>query len=1256
MANAKLTESQQLALEVSGRDVLVSAAAGSGKTFTLTQRIIKNILEKNADISRILVVTFTRAAASELKSRISSALMDKISENPDNQHLTNQLLMLGSADICTIDSFLLRPVRENFEKLNLPPSMRIAEDSEISVLKKNVMTQVMDSIYDEYGVCSDSKLSDISLSTPLTDLLLLLSSTVKDSSDTIPYLINLHNKLITSPRGTELLNDFSQRLRGDANKDFLLTAEGLVVCDELKKIIDGALNFYHTYIPQISDEDSPAVAYLPTFIDDETDLNSIFGGFEKGYKSLGEQLFSFGKSRLKIIRSENKTPLTEYLQATRKEIVTQISNFAEKYFSFDCETISQTYNKTAELTDVLYTLLSKYDKQLSKEKINLGIYEFSDMPRYMLKLLQNNDGTPTETAKNIAKNYDEIYVDEYQDVNEIQDRIFQLISSDNRFMVGDLKQSIYAFRDAEPTFFTKYRNLYPEYRKYEEDDSVTVGSTIFMSNNFRSDENVIKFSNLVCSPIFRACGTDISYTDNDDLVFSKKQVEGYIPPEIEVHLVGKGAVTSDNNIVLNTEIVQPSLNPNPSSDKKLTEESVIIANKIAELLRFGKKSNGSPIKPSDIAVLVRKKNSIPIITHALKCLNIQYLVASKSELLQSREMNLLVDLCEIIDNPRNDVPLCNILTCETLAEELHFTVGDLIAIKKYAPKDASLYDALCIFADESEKVNTLSKKCKIIVQKLSRLRALSIKFSANKFLRLLSIDDVFSPVASGDAFKFMYDSACKYTKSFWNGLSGFIKYFKDFKENGNVSGEVQKIDDAVNIITVHYSKGLQYNTCFLFDFADEFSKKDMQKSIVYDKNLCLGMEIPYKDPDGINTIKKPSIIHRTVCLDMQNKLHMEEMRILYVAMTRAEERLYISGTISGNTLLSNYLKKFNLYGVSNHAVTSCSTLMAWILGGMKIDGGKSDCYKLFIHQSTNQTPLCTPFGVSEDSQKAARIGEKEIHYANLISSPPSQKREELLLATIPSKVAASKASPTMLDSGIFSYSLENLSITSNGEDNLTSDFERLETEQTVKDKIEILRSSPPEFENLLTSNKKATATDRGTATHLFLQYCDYQNVLENGVENEISRLSELKFISKQSADMLNKNTLSRCLSSEFFKTVMNSNHIRREFQFKIFRPASDFTQDEELSKLFCNRRIFVQGSIDLLFEDSDGSLCICDYKTDRITPEEKQNHELLKKRLCDTYKEQLSQYVYAVEQIFTKKPDKIFILSIPLGEAFQVEI
>lgn len=1239
-AQPRFTPKQQDALNVYGCDVLVSAAAGSGKTFTLTQRIIKNIIEKQADISRILVVTFTRAAASELKTKISSALIDAVAKHPDNSHLRRQLLLLGGADICTIDSFLLRPVKENFEKLGLPATLRLADDAELMPLKSEILSQTLDSFYEKYGVCSDLELADVNFDNSFTDLLFLFS-TLKDSSDVEKYLLDLHSTLITSPEGIERLSQLSERMLENADRDFTQTTEGKVVISRLRRIVEGALSFCNSQYGVLAADELLTKKYLPMLEEDRAYCNLLLSCLDGGFSRIRACLDSFSPSNLGKIEEKNKTAESRYYADMRKSIViSPIRSIREELFSYTPEDISHAYRRTSSVTSVLYELLSQYDKSLMAEKRSRSIAEFSDMPRYMLRLLLDENGNKTEACHRIAESFDEIYIDEYQDVNGIQDEIFRLISRNNRFMVGDIKQSIYAFREAEPTCFAAYRSRFPEY--VEGQETVGDGATVIMSNNFRSTESVIDFSNTVCAPLFFACGDVISYSSDDDLVFSKKCTDGYIPHKVSVNLFSKGDPNEIRELIPNVSVADSS-SDDTIEESSLGEEATFVANEICRLIREEHNLDGSKMRASDISILVRKNRSVPIITRALDAAGIKYTMASKSSLLEGRSMSCLVDLLTVINNPRCDVPLCNVMCCEALDESIRFSMGELVAMRQRSGDGVSLYDSMCEYCVDDALPSPLKTKCSLWRERLEHLRALSTKLSVEKFLRVLAADDTFGTLSKGEEFKILYSTACAYTKNSWNSLESFIRHFKGVIETGSIKGETDKTADAVTITTMHSSKGLQYKACFLFDCARAINFDDLSDAIVYDKELGIAIKLPERlgsdtSPDSISVEKKDNILHKTVAMNMKRRLYQEEMRILYVALTRAEERLYISATLNKKSHFGSFISSLRSYGGSDISIEEQNNMISWVIGTMLLPEHDSSRYTLTLHSIFNNTPLSS-LADHKSSTDSSSIGELEDKLADLILDPPSSDPRELLLSSIPAKAAASKATSTMLDDTVFSNTAD-------------GDMEA-DSEQMLKERIELMMSHEG-FDSLLRENETPTASERGTAMHLFLQYCDYEIAVSQGVEAEIERLVQCGFIDRRTASILNISQLKDFFDSRFFEMLQTAKRIRREFRFRLFRPASDFTEDESLSELVRDRSILIQGSIDLLIENPDGSIYICDYKTDRISGAERAHPELLQKRLYESHRHQLRQYSYAINRIFGKAPERIFILSLPLGEALEM--
>jgi ATP-dependent helicase/nuclease subunit A len=907
----------------------------------------------------------------------------------------------------------------------------------------------------------------------------------------------------------------------------------------------------------------------------------------------------------------------------------------------------------AATSSLLADILQEFDRLYSAEKIRRGISEFSDMPRFMLKLLLNDDGTLTDYAHRLASNYDEIYIDEYQDVNEIQDTIFRIIGGSHRFMVGDIKQSIYGFREAEPSIFASYRR---DFSAYDENDDTPLsheydGRTIFMSENFRCDENVIKFANAVCSDVFGAFSESIGYTEQDDLKFSKAlPSDNYQSPKVSVNIVhrfeGEGG-TAD------TEAIEDEAQENPRDNyKDLSDEAIVVANQIADLLRNGKNADGTPVRAKNIAVLVRGHRHAKPLIAALKMLNVRYLESSKGELFDGEDMRLLIDLLSVIDNPRSDIPLCHLLTAQHEGISPVMTLEGVITVRRAAENSKSLFDALISYAESGDDAN-LAGACRDFVALIEKMRIASSKISADKLIKSIVACEQYCALTRTSAYTYVYDSACKYVKNSWSGLYGFLKYFKGVIQKGEGGAEPDSKDaDAVTIMTIHQSKGLEFNVCFLFGFGKALSLSE-KSPIIFNRDFGASLKLPPindGDTDLIGGARYESNpIYNAVEAYNRRRLIEEEARIFYVALTRARERLYVSATMTG--YISNLLTKLEDCADPQYEITASGSYIRWILLSSLHNADMSDDVIDLNFFYRGEQYLTAPFPKATMAEINANTEGVERERAELICAADIGDAQASVFSTVPSKVAASKVSPNMLDDSIFIPVPTGALFSESDED---ASEQSSDNADRVRQRIELMRSAKKDFDGLLEINKKPSAAEIGTATHLFLQYCDYKNAAESGIEAEISRLVSGRFISKRSAKIINRHQLRHFFEGELYSLISSAKKVRREFRFGMFRDAREFTQNQELQELLQDKKIFVQGSIDLIIERADGEIILCDYKTDFVSDDERANRDLLVDSMRKKHGEQIKQYKYATEQIFGTSPARTCIYSLPLGELIDM--
>lgn len=1257
-----LTDAQIAAINKRGRSVLVSAAAGSGKTYTLTKRIISKIIgdENNppCDISRMLIVTFTRSAAQDLREKIFKALTEAIEEHPDKPHLKEQLLHLGDAKISTIDSFFIDPVKENFDKLGLPANLRLADSSELGEIRQECLTSAIEEMYSKSNVCAGTSLCDINFRDDFLDLWNGLSST-KQISKINEYLIDIHKNAMTTPDGVETLKKNAEKLKEYADGDFFACPIGESIQHKsitTALLAESKFDYYIELMKSKPEEDLVLEKYLPKFEEYKTACISLAEKCRGTYSEAKNAYEKFKLDDLRGIDKEDKTPFAEECSDAKGNInktITTKDGFGKKFLFRTPEEIKEQLLLTARYNEIIYEIIASFNKKYSDYKEEHGLFEFYDMPIYLLRLLKDES---LSVIKDMRSKYDEIYIDEYQDVNAIQDEIFKLIGgARKRFMVGDIKQSIYGFRDAVPELFSGYRDAFPKH-----DDPAgknSDGCTIFMSENFRCDTNVIDFSNTVCAFLFEAAGKSLNYQKEDDLKFGKTNIpDGYVPPKVQINIVEdltvkpkkkKGEKTDDTPDAGEAAIIS-------AAEEEIPREIILCAKEIARLLKEEVKLNPDydpkdpnhkeppykSISPNDIAILVAKKKYAPVFAKALKKYGVSYHMSAISQLFDGEDMKALLFLLKVIDNPLDDVSLSGFLTASAYCGSPMFTLTELITMHRHSKGAKTLYDSVRQYGKDGENDplgTLLSSRAREVIKLIGDLRAYSRRVSVEKLLKHIATNENFSLICETDAYVYLYDTACNYVKNSWSGLYSFLKVFKKLAENGDASFKDATPAEAVNIMTIHQSKGLERHAIFLYKAEEDFPDMDASDRLNYKAGLGCAMKLPTEvvDEDGNSAIEKyeSSIVRDAIIEKIRQDKALEQMRVLYVALTRARERLYISASIKGT--FEDYKNKLRMNGTSSYAKLACKNFLSWITMSL-IDQSNNINPDSFVINRINAADIDPNevVDLTEAILSENNLSEEEKKYVDIIknSRKATEGNEDV---TIPSKVAASKVSDTLFDFV-------------STDDGLNDGVNK----EAIEERLKLLRSNS---KNLLKPTEKtASAADIGTATHAFLQFCEFVELKNNGVEKEIERLVNEEYITAEDAELVDRQQIDQFVMSDLFELILSARNIRREFRFGLFVDAKDFAKNKDARSKLDGKKVYVQGSIDILMEADDGNIYICDYKTDRIG--EGESIDKFKTRLYNTHKHQLEQYKNAISTIYKKAPQKILIYSLPLGEAIEIKV
>lgn len=1205
------TKSQRTAIDIHGRTLLISAAAGSGKTATLTERIIRELTDPECprDISDMLIVTFTRAAAGELRTRISAALSAELALNPSDAHLSRQLIAVGSARICTIDSFYLDVVRENFQRLGLPASFRLADDSELAPLRSDCMQNIIELFYDtepEFPPLAES-LTTARGDARLAEILI---------TDVIPRLECL-------PRGMYVPADDAELLEQEARRPFFESRAGKSALDSIFDTLDDASRTMSAAVEEISADPIYPEGYIRAFRYDLDTVNALLDAArDPDSEKMRRLLADYSPLRLPSFKKGTKPERAEELAAIRNGCKKSIGDIQSKYFSMSNDEISETQLRTASLLRTLSRLLVSYRDAFREEKNARSICEFSDIRGYAYSLLIDADGNPTPTAMQWRERFSEIFVDEYQDTDPVQDAIFRAVSrGDNLFMVGDIKQSIYSFRGAEPSIFAGYRKSFAPLTPGEEPED-NAPHSVFMSENFRCSENIVNFTNAVSAHLFSASEDSpqahgIGYRPEDDLIFSRKY-----DPDVQV---------PDEKVEIT--LIEPNAGNDADEEKddeptKDDPEISYVCSRIAGMLSSGR-------DPGDIAVLSRSKKHAAKIAERLSSLGIPAANSVGEDLFANPEVLMFVSILSAIDNPQRDIPLAGALKSPVFG----FTLADLVRIRG-GNTDISLFDSVTSYSAEGQD-SLLADKCSKALARLDSWRSYAEAMPVDRLMRRVWHETSALTYAGADPeqskrhsserranLQRLYEYARRFEVSAFKGLSEFVSYINGMISEGiKIESDASSARGAVSIMTVHKSKGLEFPVVFLVGFGASFNRRDAGENLVFSPEAGMALRLP--GDDGISKLDTP--MRRAAAYSASALSDEEEIRILYVALTRARDKLIITaktGKRGSEGLLSDAQTRATRGGRAS--VIGAPNRISWILTSLATGRGAGSYVinTLSSKEATSESvgvelpEACVESAVSDEIE--AKLRERfdfTYPYAYLHS--------------VPAKLSVSRLYPGVLD-----------------------DEETLNTDELLK-RADASASRIPSFmadkhdESISGAN---LAAERGTATHLFLQFCDFSRLdgTQAAIDEEASRLLALGFISEREAELLRRDELVAFSRSDLFGEVRQATGIHREQRFNVMLPAAQFASDIELSSKLKDERVLVQGVMDLFYTDSAGKLVLCDYKTDRLSDKEKRNPELAAAKLISAHREQLAYYCSALELITGKRPDRVLIYSLCLGDTVEV--
>ena len=1211
MAEVKWTNEQLQAIQEKNSNILVAAAAGSGKTAVLVERIIHKIIDEQMDIDKILVVTFTNAAASEMRERILEAIYKKLEENPENVHLQRQIILLNKASICTIHSFCLDVIHNHFYEIDLPSNFKIADTAEIDLLKQEVLDDLFEQKYTEND----------------KDFIELLENYTNYRGDEAlqELVLKIYKFIQSSPFPIKWLQEKLELLKIE-DKDISQTIWGKLIIQTVDDDIQES-------IMQLEVTKSKMALYpemtkfYQTISEDIINLQDLqkYNFWDELYIKLLNFNFSKWPVDKKVIND-----LKEDSKEIRDKVKKHIKEKTAKLLSCSQEQAVKDLKIITPILENLSNLVTEFTKNFAEKKKEKNCIDFNDIEHFALKILLDENNNPTEVAKKYKEKFEEIAIDEYQDSNLVQEAILTSISKGNNiFMVGDVKQSIYKFRQARPELFLQ---KYDEYKNKEEktqEDNLKIQ----LFRNFRSRQNILNITNLVFESIMSKELGDINYNENEYLNYGANYPE---PEEIKNYA---GIAELDIIDLKEDESITAFEGEEDEEEQERVEDDVLeakfVANKIQELLNsnymvFDKKQGYRKIRPKDIVILLRATSNLsPIYEKELSDLELPVFSDTSGTYLDTVEIQTILSVLKIIDNPLQDIPLVVVLRSSIC----NFTDNDLITIR-LTDRNCNFYEALIktrLICD-----GDLKNKIESFLEKLEKWKSISQYMPLDEFIWQIYLDTGYyqyvgllpNGAMRQANLKTLFEKAKQYEKASFKGLFNFIQFIDKLKkQNGDLASAklIGENEDVIRIMSIHKSKGLEFPVVFLCNSHKKFNMQDLNDIILLHQDIGFGPTIM----DTTKKIKYSSIAKDAIKLKMKQETLSEEQRILYVALTRAKEKLYITGRSKDFTkYVQDKNKVLEMYESENikldaKLMKKANSYLDWLMYVYLFNQGRTITLK---GESYKLSDIIT-LNVSNKKDLLKALAKEEV----VEQIDLKEKIEQILKNKSDEENKKSEQALKELLEWKYDYIVDTTLPTKSSVTKIKQ--EKIKLEEMLKgiesEEVEYKKSYTPKF---MQEDKKISSAEKGTLVHLCIQRLDERKDYElKDIQNMILNLVEKEIITQNEADAIDVNLIYQYTKSQLFEELRQAKEVHKEQPFYINIPAKDVVSEAENSK----KNILVQGIIDLYYIDKNDNLVLIDFKTDYIS-----NEPNAKEKILDKYKVQLEIYKTALEQALNRKTSK----------------
>ncbi len=1167
----KWTTDQQKAIDARKGTLLVSAAAGSGKTAVLVERVIRRICdsENPCGVENLLIVTFTKAAAAQMKEKIHAAIGKQIALNPSDKRLRRQQLMLPCANICTIDSFCIGLVRENFHVLGISPDFSLLDEGKLAVLRSQAVSSVADSLYKEQ---SENFMK-------LTELI----SDTRDDNKLISAILKLYSLSQAYPFPELWLDSLADEFNNPSEIEE--SPWGKTIINHAIQFVCSCIADAEHCISLLAGEPELEAKYRPVFEDDLVVLNNLLDKISnEKWDGIIEAFSSLPFVKMANAPRGYESSAKEICKNTRYNYRKQALEFASKYFISEEEEHKKDIEYLAPVINELISAVLKFGEEFTRLKMQENGADFSDTLHLALRLLvEPVDGgyAKTPLALSLAENYAEILVDEYQDVNEAQDMIFSALSKDenNLFMVGDVKQSIYRFRQAMPEIFLARRDGLSEYEDGNYPAKVTLGK------NFRSRKGVTDIVNFIFSSLMSRDAGGLDYDEKEHLEAAASYPESN-GADTEICLI---ETEKENFRTVQAKYVADYI------EKAMSDGTTFTDNGVQRKAKY-----------KDFCILLRSvKRSAKEFADEFTARGIPFSCETEENFLSSPEIMFLTSLLKIIDNPVDDIPL----TAVMLSPVFGFTPDDL-ALMRVANKKASVYHCVVSSAENG------NEKAASFLEKIRDMRLIACTVSAGELVRRLIEETGYGAIvgAMKDSSKrranlnSFIDLANRYESTGRKGVSGFLRHLDSVAKSGNdirSSSSDSENADCVKIMTIHKSKGLEFPVCFLGATEKSYGNLSTADDLLISPTGGIGL----KTSNG--KAKFDSLTRIAAVLEIKKSERSEELRILYVALTRPKEKLVILASdkdwnktlskIAANIRKEKLIDPFKVIGFSSYSDCLLSALIrhpdahalrnaAMTDSSIVLDCDISLKTKIVRGSDEETEAVCDVFTAAPDKKTVKEISER-LSYVYPYSS----------LDGIIAKRIASK-----------------------------SDDEEIGGEYFA--------SRKPSF----VGKDNLTPAQRGTATHRFMQFADYENAGEN-VSDELERLVREGMLTETEASVVDKKAIAEFFSGSLAKRILSAEKVYKEYAFTACIPLKEM-EPEIPENEAANESIVIEGVVDCAFVEN-GSLVIVDFKTDRAQSGEE---------LAEKYKDQLGIYCRCLSDVLDIPVKEAVIYSFKLGKSIEI--